>query len=131
MTGNPPAWVIFTYIVTAMLFVVAIKRLRTVGGARTGNRLAMVGMAVAQQHGERAWISMVALSNRWRDRGIGSALLSDLEVRLRTLGVRRISALLAEDATGTAALRNSVNDATAMAKRLWRFMVELLQPLAG
>jgi transitional endoplasmic reticulum ATPase len=67
----------------------------------------LVGMAVAQQHGERAWISMVALSNRWRDRGIGSALLSDLEVRLRNLGVRRIGALLAEDATGTAALRNS------------------------
>jgi GNAT superfamily N-acetyltransferase len=67
----------------------------------------LVGMAVAQQHGERAWILMVALSNRWRDRGIGSALLSDLEVRLRTLGVRRISALMAEDATGTAALRNS------------------------
>jgi transitional endoplasmic reticulum ATPase len=67
----------------------------------------LVGMAVAQQHGERGWISMIALSSGWRDRGIGSALLSDLEVRLRTLGVRRISALLAEDATGTAALRNS------------------------
>jgi NAD(P) transhydrogenase subunit beta len=61
MTGNPPAWVIFTYIVTAMLFVVAIKRLRTVGGARTGNRLAMVGMAVAlvvtlQQAGFDNWL---------------------------------------------------------------------------
>jgi transitional endoplasmic reticulum ATPase len=67
----------------------------------------LVGMAVAQQHGERAWISMVALSNRWRNRGIGSALLGDLEVRLRTLGVRRISALLPADATGTGALRNS------------------------
>ena len=67
----------------------------------------LVGMAVAQQHGERAWISMIALSDGWRDRGIGSALLGDLEVRLRTLGVRRISALLAQDATGTAALRNS------------------------
>src|SRR3979490_1224548 len=66
----------------------------------------LVGMAVAQQHGERAWISMVALSNRWRDRGIGSALLSDLEVRLRTLGGRRISAPLAEDAPGAAAPRN-------------------------
>jgi len=60
MTGNPPAWVIFTYIVTAMLFVIAIKRLRTVGGARTGNRLAMVGMAVAlivilQQAGFDNW----------------------------------------------------------------------------
>jgi len=67
----------------------------------------LVGMAVAQQHGERAWISMVALSDRWRNRGIGSALLGDMEVRLRTLGARRISALLPADATGTAALRNS------------------------
>ena len=67
----------------------------------------LVGMAVAEQHGERGWISMIALSNGWRDRGIGSALLGDIEVRLRTLGVRRISALLAQDATGTAALRNS------------------------
>ena len=50
---------------------------------------------------------MVALSNRWRNRGIGSALLAELEMRLRTLGVRRISALLPADATGTAALRNS------------------------
>ena len=67
----------------------------------------LVGMAVAQVHGERAWISMVALSNGWRNRGIGSALLSELEARLRTLGVRRFSALLHAEATGTAALRNS------------------------
>ena len=58
--NNPPAWVIFTYIFTAMLFVVAIKRLRTVGGARTGNRLAMLGMAIAlivilQQAGFDNW----------------------------------------------------------------------------
>jgi transitional endoplasmic reticulum ATPase len=70
----------------------------------------LVGMAVAELHGERAWISMVALSNRWRNRGIGSALLGDLEVRLRTMGVRRISALLPGDATGTTALRNSGYD---------------------
>jgi transitional endoplasmic reticulum ATPase len=67
----------------------------------------LVGMAAAQLQGERAWISMVALSNRWRNRGIGSALLGELEVRLRTLGVRRMSALLTPEATGTAALRNS------------------------
>ncbi|GAB3225355.1 ATP-binding protein [Mycolicibacterium hippocampi] len=66
----------------------------------------LVGMAVAQVGGERAWITMIALSSGWRDRGIGSALLAELEVRLRTLGVRRISAMLPEDATGTAALRN-------------------------
>jgi transitional endoplasmic reticulum ATPase len=66
----------------------------------------LVGIAVAQHHGERAWVSMVGLSNRWRNRGIGSALLAELELRLRSLGVRRIGALLPPDATGTTALRN-------------------------
>ena len=73
MTGNPPAWVIFTYIVTAMLFVIAIKRLRTVGGARTGNRLAMVGMAVAltvilQQAGFDNWYLIFPPMARLRPR---------------------------------------------------------------
>ncbi|AWT54560.1 ATP-binding protein [Mycolicibacterium smegmatis] len=67
----------------------------------------VVGMAVAHQQGERAWITMVALSDRWRGRGIGSALLADLEARLRRIGVRRISAVLPADATGSTALRNS------------------------
>jgi transitional endoplasmic reticulum ATPase len=67
----------------------------------------LVGIAVAQFQGERGWISMVGLSNPWRNRGIGSALLGELEIRLRTLGVRRIAALLPPEATGTAALRNS------------------------
>ncbi|MGH3960316.1 ATP-binding protein [Mycobacterium sp.] len=66
----------------------------------------LVGIAVAQAQGERAWISIVGLSGRWRNRGIGSALLGQLELRLRTLGVRRIGALLAPEATGMAALRN-------------------------
>jgi GNAT superfamily N-acetyltransferase len=67
----------------------------------------LVGIAVAQFHGERAWIALVALASRWRNRGIGSALLGQLELRLRSVGVRRIVALLPADATGTAALRNS------------------------
>jgi transitional endoplasmic reticulum ATPase len=67
----------------------------------------LVGIAVAQVHGERAWISIVGLSSRWRSRGIGSALLGELELRLRNLGVRRIGALLPAEATGTTALRNS------------------------
>ncbi|MFE4550818.1 ATP-binding protein [Streptomyces sp. NPDC056785] len=67
----------------------------------------MVGMAVAQAHGERAWITLVALSAAWRDRGIGSALIGELERRLRTQDVRRIGALLAPGATGTRALENS------------------------
>jgi GNAT superfamily N-acetyltransferase len=67
----------------------------------------LVGMAVAQAQGERAWIKLVALAGNWRSRGIGSALISELERRLRTQGIRRIGALLAPGATGTAALENS------------------------
>jgi transitional endoplasmic reticulum ATPase len=67
----------------------------------------LVGVASAQVQGERGWVATVALSSRWRNRGIGSALLGELELRLRTLGVRRMSALLPPNATGTTALRNS------------------------
>ncbi len=54
----------------------------------------LVGMAVAQVHGERAWILLVALGSRWRNRGIGSALLANLERRLRSAGAHRISAVM-------------------------------------
>ncbi|MFF3327079.1 ATP-binding protein [Streptomyces sp. NPDC002889] len=67
----------------------------------------MVGMAVAQAQGERAWITLVALAGTWRNRGIGSALIAGLERRLRAQGARRIGALLAPGATGTTALENS------------------------
>ncbi len=67
----------------------------------------VVGMAVAQPQGERAWVTLVALAGTWRNRGIGSALLAELERRLRAQGVRRIAALLAPGATGTTALENS------------------------
>ncbi|ARP71997.1 AAA family ATPase [Streptomyces pluripotens] len=67
----------------------------------------VVGMAVAQAHGKRGWILQVALASRWRERGIGSALLGELERRLRALGVRHISALLPAGAAGTKALENS------------------------
>jgi len=67
----------------------------------------LVGMAVAQTQGERAWVLLVALGSQWRHRGIGSALLADLERRLRSLGIRRISAVLPEGAVGTTALENS------------------------
>ncbi|MFF0033816.1 GNAT family N-acetyltransferase [Streptomyces avermitilis] len=50
----------------------------------------LVGMAVAQVQGDRAWITLVALAGTWRNRGIGSALIAELERRLRIQGVRRI-----------------------------------------
>lgn len=67
----------------------------------------LVGMAVAQAYDKRGWILLVALASRWRERGIGSALLAELERRLRALGVRHISALLPPGAAGTKALENS------------------------
>lgn len=67
----------------------------------------MVGMAVAHTQGERAWVLLVALGSRWRNRGIGSILLADLERRLRSVGIRRISALIPEDAIGSKAFENS------------------------
>ncbi|MFD0360876.1 ATP-binding protein [Nocardia sp. GCM10030253] len=67
----------------------------------------MVGMAVAEVQGERAWVLLVALGSRWRQRGIGSALLAELERRLRTAGVRRICAVLPDGATGATAFENS------------------------
>nr|WP_229815886.1 GNAT family N-acetyltransferase [Streptomyces lucensis] len=67
----------------------------------------LVGMAVAQAHGRRGWILLVALASRWRERGIGSALLAELERRLRALGARHISALLPAGAAGTKALEKS------------------------
>ncbi|MEU6171889.1 GNAT family N-acetyltransferase [Streptantibioticus parmotrematis] len=67
----------------------------------------LVGMAVAQSKGERGWITLVALAAMWRNRGIGSQLIAEVERRLRGNGVRRISALLAPGATGAKALENS------------------------
>ncbi|WP_331769657.1 bifunctional GNAT family N-acetyltransferase/ATP-binding protein (plasmid) [Embleya sp. NBC_00888] len=67
----------------------------------------VIGMAVAQEQGDRAWITLIALAGTWRHRGVGSALIAGLERRLRLHGVRRIAALLAPGATGTTALENS------------------------
>lgn len=70
----------------------------------------LVGMAVAQAYGERAWILLLTLSGRWHNRGIGSSLVADLERRLRPLGVRRISALFPNEGIGMKALENSGYD---------------------
>jgi hypothetical protein len=67
----------------------------------------LVGMAVAQAEGQRAWVLLVALAAGWRGRGIGISLLTALEARLRSLGVRPICTVLPEGATGYEALRNS------------------------
>ncbi|MCF3133672.1 GNAT family N-acetyltransferase [Streptomyces olivochromogenes] len=83
----------------------AAKAGQTAVVALVGDEL--VGMAVAQACGKRGWILLVALASRWRRQGIGSALLAEVERRLRALGIRHISALLPAHAAGTRALENS------------------------
>ncbi|MGW4774033.1 ATP-binding protein [Nocardia sp. NPDC004278] len=85
----------------------------------------IVGMAVAQIQNERAWVLLVALGTQWRRRGIGSALLAELERRLRSNGVRRICTLLPQDAIGSVAFENS-----GYLRRTGLVYYELLEPLA-
>jgi transitional endoplasmic reticulum ATPase len=66
----------------------------------------VVGAAVARVGGDRGWIVLLALADDWRGRGLGGAMLTELEKRLMARGVHRLSALLAEGETGAAAFRN-------------------------
>ena len=67
----------------------------------------VVGTAVSRIDDDRAWVLRIALSPAWRSKGLGSALLSALEHRLLAAGVSRISALLPDHETGSAAFTNS------------------------
>lgn len=67
----------------------------------------LIGAAVSRVEGERAWVLRIALARTWRQRGLGSALLAELERRLHAAHVHRISALLPAGETGSAAFRNS------------------------
>ena len=49
----------------------------------------VVGSAVGTVSGEQAWILRVGLATAWRQRGIGSALLTELERRLFGAGANR------------------------------------------
>jgi len=67
----------------------------------------IVGAAVGRVEGDHAWLLRLALDPAWRGRGLGSALISELEHRLVAAGVRRIRALLPADETGSQAFTNS------------------------
>jgi transitional endoplasmic reticulum ATPase len=66
----------------------------------------VVGAAAARLGGDRAWVVLVALADDWRGRGLGTAMLTELEKRLMARGVHRLAALLAEGETGVQAFRN-------------------------
>ncbi|MFF2659390.1 ATP-binding protein [Kitasatospora sp. NPDC058032] len=67
----------------------------------------LVGAAVGRVDGDRAWVLRIALHPGWRNLGVGSALLSALERRLRDAGARIVAALLPEEETGATALADS------------------------
>ena len=52
---------------------------------------------MATVSGGRAWVMRISLAAAWRRRGIGSAMLGELERRLVAAGVHRIQCLLAGD----------------------------------
>jgi GNAT superfamily N-acetyltransferase len=68
----------------------------------------LIGTAVAAVHGGRASVQRISLALSWRQRGIGSAMLTELERRLVSVGVHRIDCLLADAGeVGAAALEHS------------------------
>ena len=68
----------------------------------------LAGTAVATVSGGRAWVMRISLAAAWRHRGIGSAMLGELERRLVAVGVHRIQCLLAgESELGALALEHA------------------------
>ena len=64
----------------------------------------LAGTAVAAVSGDRAWVMRISLAAAWRRRGIGSAMLGELERRLVAAGVHRIRCLLGGSEIGALAL---------------------------
>jgi transitional endoplasmic reticulum ATPase len=54
----------------------------------------LVGAAVSTVAADRAWVMRISLAPAWRHRGIGSAMLGELERRLVATGAHRIQCLL-------------------------------------
>jgi transitional endoplasmic reticulum ATPase len=86
--------------------IAAVRSHEPAVAAVVGDELA--GVALATVVGERAWVMRISLAAAWRHRGIGSAMLGELERRLVSAGVHRIQCLLAEDSEiGALALEHS------------------------
>ncbi|MCW2500169.1 MAG: family N-acetyltransferase [Frankiales bacterium] len=65
----------------------------------------VIGTAVAAVSGDQAWILRVGLAAAWRQRGVGSSLLAELERRAFAAGAERIRCLLPDEGdVGGAAL---------------------------
>src|SRR5829696_6407634 len=63
--------------------------------ALAGERV--IGAVAARLDGSRAWILRWAVTPEWRGRGVGHALLDELERRILPLGARELAILAADD----------------------------------
>src|ERR1700722_1009806 len=85
----------------------------------------LAGAAVATINGDRAWVMRISLAGAWRHRGIGSAMLGELERRLGAAGVHRIQCLLGgESEIGVLALEHA-----GYAARRGMVLYERLEPV--
>lgn len=66
----------------------------------------IVGLLTARTFGTTAWILTLAVSESWRQQGVGTGLIECLEQRLAHDGVRRISTVLAPGQVGQQSLLN-------------------------
>lgn len=73
--------------------------------AEVGHEL--VGAVVSTVSGERAWVLQLTVAERWRNRGIGSSLLAQLERRLVNHGARRSLALVPAGELGGSEFANA------------------------
>jgi transitional endoplasmic reticulum ATPase len=86
--------------------VVAVRAHEPAVAAVVGEEL--VGTAVSTVSGGRAWVIRISLAAAWRNRGIGSAMLTELERRLVAAGVHRVDCLMtSDDEVGALALEHS------------------------
>lgn len=86
----------------------------------------VIGCAIATVRGQRTWVLRLAISPQWRHRGVGSALLRELERRLLSVGVHRVSSVLPAGETGSEAFTNS--GFTARPDLTFYEKVEMLAP---
>lgn len=67
----------------------------------------IVGAAVVREAHNQAWVVFHAVDGEWRDRGIGSALLRELEARMAGHNPATLSALVPVEVTRLDAFRNA------------------------
>ena len=84
----------------------------------------IVGSALGGWDGRRGWIYHVATAPAERRTGLATKLVRQIEERLRTLGCRKINAMVVDDNDGGAAFWTSLGYTRAPARQFGRELTE-------